>query len=304
MCERSLQLLGAPTNLGLKPYDGGSPRRVDEAPALLRRLGLVERLDASDLGDVAAAAYTDFERPENGIRNGPLIAAHAVDLAEAVARAVAPDDHLIVIGGDCSVLLGIMLGLHRRGRYGLVFVDGHCDFATPALSATGGAAGMDLALAVGQFDHPLARLASGESLVREEDVVALARKDLHYESHFGASSIRHTGIADLPLETLRRRGLEAVIDETRSRVTRAGLDGFWVHFDVDVLHPDVMSAVDAPEPDGLSLEEATRLLRRLMALPQARGIDVTIYDPGLDPNRTDAQRLADLLVTALTHDQT
>lgn len=282
------------------PYRDGTPRRTDEAPAVLRRMRLVERLRARDLGDIAAAKYADFERPENDIRNGPRIAAHATRLAEAVAGAVAPDHQLVVVGGDCSILLGSMLGLRRMGRYGLVFVDGHCDFATPALSSTGGAAGMDLALAVGRIDHPLARLAPEGPLVRVADAVVLARKDLQDEALYGASSIRHTGIADLPLQVLRRRGIEAAVEETFARVTRTGLAGFWVHFDVDVLHPDIMGAVDSPEPDGLSLQETARLLRMLMASPKARGMDVTIYDPGLDPDRTDGQRLVNLLVTSLT----
>src|SRR5881628_3753692 len=63
---RTLNLLGAPTNLGLKPYDDGRARRVDEAPAVLRGLGLAETLGATDLGDVAAGAYRDFERPPAG----------------------------------------------------------------------------------------------------------------------------------------------------------------------------------------------------------------------------------------------
>lgn len=300
---RSLHLLGAPTNLGLKPYDEGTPRRVNEAPTVLRRLGLVSRLRAYDLGDTSAASYEDFERPEGGIRHGDLIASHATDLAKVVTEVVSPNLQLLVIGGDCSVVLGTMLGLRQRGRHGLVFVDGHCDFATPALSQTGGAAGMDLALATGRIDHPLAHLATGGPLVQEEDVVVVARKDLHDEPHYGSSSIRRTGITDLPLVTLRKWGLDAVVEEALSHVAHSGLDGFWVHFDVDVLHPDVMKAVDSPEPDGLSLEKAVELLRTLMARPQALGIDVTIYDPGLDPNLADGRRLADLLVDVLTHEQ-
>jgi arginase len=32
------------------------------------------------------------------------------------------------IGGDYSILPGSMLALRRRGRYGLLFIDGHADF--------------------------------------------------------------------------------------------------------------------------------------------------------------------------------
>jgi arginase len=46
-----------------------------------------------------------------------------------------------VIGGDCSVLLGNMLALRSRGKYGLLFIDGHNDFQTPEQSASKGVAG-------------------------------------------------------------------------------------------------------------------------------------------------------------------
>ena len=32
-----------------------------------------------------------------------------------------------VLGGDCSILLGTTLAFRRRGRYGLLFIDGHTD---------------------------------------------------------------------------------------------------------------------------------------------------------------------------------
>lgn len=52
--KRTITLLGAPSNLGLKPYDDGRPRSVDRAPRVYRELGLAERLGARDLGDVEA----------------------------------------------------------------------------------------------------------------------------------------------------------------------------------------------------------------------------------------------------------
>ncbi len=40
----------------------------------------------------------------------------------------------------------------------------------------------------------------------------------------------------------------------------AGLDGYWLHLDVDILDPAVMPAVDSPSPDGLAPAELTGLL--------------------------------------------
>src|SRR4051812_42470737 len=127
--RKPITLLGAPSNLGLKPYADGNPRGVDRAPRVYRDLGLVERLGARDLGDVQAPPYRDFERPEGGIRNEPEIDAYSHALGRRVAAATADGDFLLVLGGDCSILLGTLLGLRERGPCGLAFVDGHCDFA-------------------------------------------------------------------------------------------------------------------------------------------------------------------------------
>ena len=78
-----------------------------------------------------------------------------------------------MLGGDCSILLGPMLALRRRGRYGLAYLDGHLDFRhpgnAPELDAV---AGEDLALVTGR-GGALAELEGLRPLVRDADVVAI-----------------------------------------------------------------------------------------------------------------------------------
>jgi arginase len=292
--KRPITLLGAPSNLGLKPYADGRPRSVDQAPRVLRELGLVEALGARDLGDLPVPAYADFERPPGGTRNESAIAGFSRGLADAVAAAVGDGAFLLVLGGDCSILLGTLLGLRGRGPCGLAFVDGHCDFALPSISETGGAAGMDLALAVGR-GGPLARLGGAAPLVREEHAVTLARKDEADEPFYGPDSIRHSAVLDIPWEAVRRQGGGAAAALALERLTRPELHGFWIHLDVDVLDPEVMPAVDSPEPGGPGLDELADLLAPLVRHPQALGLEVTIYDPEQDPDRIYGGRLVRLL---------
>jgi arginase len=56
----------------------------------------------------------------------------------------------LVLGGDWSILPGSALALKRRGRFGLLFIDGHTDLLTPTTSQTGGVAGMDLSIVTGE----------------------------------------------------------------------------------------------------------------------------------------------------------
>lgn len=74
--------------------------------------------------------------------------------------------------------------------------------------------------------------------------------------------------------------------------------GYWVHLDADVLDPSVMPAVDSPDPGGLLPDELTALLRPLVRSPHCVGLNVTIYDPDLDPDGTAGALLTDIVVNA------
>jgi arginase len=80
------------------------------------------------------------------------------------------------------------------------------------------------------------------------------------------------------------------------------LRGFWIHVDADVFNPVDMPAVDSPEPGGPTMEEIVDLLGPLVRHPKALGLEVTIYDPGLDPGRACAARLVTLFETLLHFD--
>jgi arginase len=99
---------------------------------------------------------------------------------------------------------------------------------------------------------------------------------------------------------VRAAGVDAIAGTSLERLTRPPLRGFWIHLDADVLDPLVIPAVDSPEPHGLSLQEVTALLRPLVRHPLALGLELTIYDPALDPDASSAARLATLLEDVFT----
>ncbi len=297
--DRRIAIVGAPSSIGIRPYDDGTPRRLDLAPGALREQGLVARLGARDDGDVLPPPYRELVRPEKAIRNATDVADYSRALAERVARAGIADELVLVLGGDCSIVLGSLLGVAGRGRTGLVYLDAHSDFATADLSTTGSAAAMCLALAVGRGEGPLATLRGPEPLVAGGDVALLGRRDHADARYYGQDALARFDILDLdhaavmacgPLETVRR---------TLERVARPEIRGFWIHFDADVLDPADMPAVDSPEPGGLGLDQVANLLGPLAQHPKALGLQLTIYDPELDPDRQGAVRLVALLQRVL-----
>ncbi len=298
--KRPIAIVGAASSIGIRPYDNGGVRGLDQAPRVLRELGLVERLAAHDRGDVEPPPYHDFVRPTGRPRNEEGVAVYSRALAEHVAVASAEGAFVLVLGGDCSIVLGCLLGLRRSSRspIGLAYVDAHADFATPEESRTGSVASMCLGLAVGRGDTPLARLAGGEPLAHAADVVLIGRRD-QADPWYGHDALRASAILDLPHAAVRERGTAGSSRVALDRLARADLAGFWIHFDADVLDPDVMPAVDSPESGGLGLEEFAELLTPLVRHPRALGLELTIYDPALDPDRTSAARLVTLLERVL-----
>jgi arginase len=81
----------------------------------LRAAGIVDRLGAIDAGDVAPSAYDPTWEPGTGTRNVAAIADHAVALADGLDTIFAKGSFPVVLGGDCSILLGSMLAGGRLG---------------------------------------------------------------------------------------------------------------------------------------------------------------------------------------------
>ena len=298
--DRSIAILGAPSSIGIRPYDSGKVRQLDRAPGVLRELGLVEGLGASDLGDVIPPAYRDYVRPPGGVRNETEVISYCRTLSERVAAATSDGRFAVVLGGDCSIVLGCLLGARQsaRGSVGLAYFDAHADFGTPEESRTGSAASMCLALAVGRGETPLSRLAGDEPLVHGKDVVLIGRRDAA-EPWYGHVALAASPILDIPGTALIDRGMADVAATALLSLTSpgssGGVRGFWIHLDTDVINPTVMPAVDSPTPGGPTINELVELLTPLVRHPQALGLELTIYDPGLDPDRSCAIRLVRLL---------
>ena len=204
-----------------------------------------------------------------------------------------------MLGGDCSILLGNLLALRRRGRYGLLFLDGHADFYQPEAEPNGEAASMDLALATGRGPAVVTDIEGRRPLVRDEDVVALGRRDAADAEEHGSQRVEDTAIEVIDLAAVRAAGLEAVTASAVERLSAPELDGFWIHLDADVLDDAVMPAVDYRMPDGLSWDELAAVLRACVVSGRAVGIDVTIFNPKLDGDGSIARAFADALARGL-----
>jgi arginase len=103
----------------------------------------------------------------------------------------------------------------------------------------------------------------------------------------------------LDYRDLRAGTIPLILDRALATVAKPGLPGFWVHLDVDVLDDAIMPAVDYRHEGGLSWDAAAQLLQGLLSRPGARGLDVTIFNPNLDPDGSIARQLCELIASCV-----
>ena len=72
------------------------------------------------------------------------------------------------------------------------------------------------------------------------------------------------------------------------------------HLDADILDDKVMPAVDYRQPDGLSPDELATVLAAAMATGRVAGVEVTIYNPLLDPDGIAGAVLTGVLARGLS----
>jgi arginase len=290
---RTRVIIEAPSHLGLRAEG------VERLPQALLAAGLADRLGADRGGRVAAPEIEAAIDPATGILNGSALCDYSVRLANAVGPVLDTNAIPIVLGGDCSILLGNMLALRRRGRYGLLFLDGHADFYQPAAEPTGEAASMDLALVTGRGPDVITNLENRRPLALDEDCVLLGVRDAHLAAADGSQPLAPS-LHSINLATVRSLGIERAASQALAHLERSGASGFWVHLDVDVLDDRIMPAVDYRLPDGLSWNELTTVLRAATGRDRFVGIEVTIFNPALDPDGRIAAALVDALVAGIS----
>jgi arginase len=287
-------VIDAPSVLGLKPTG------VEHLPEALKTAGLLTGLNAEYAGRVEPPPYNPRRDPQTLILNPDALRAYSLRLAASVAGVVQQGKFPLVLGGDCSNLIGIMLALRRAGRYGLFFIDGHADFYQPEAEPNGEVASMDLAIVSGRGPTVLTDIDGLKPLVRDEDIVAFGFRDAEQQREYGSQDIRETAIRAFEFEEVRKLGAAVAAEQAVAEILgRNDVGGFWIHLDADVLDDAVMPAVDYRLPGGLSFDELSTILRLLMTTGQAVGINVGIFNPALDSDGSIARGLVSCLVAGL-----
>ena len=292
---RRYSLLGAPSAAGTH----GPGQEL--APSAVRAAGLVERLrdwgvEVEDHGDLPVVPFAPD--PANPTKQN---VARVIDVvgrvAEAVGELLDGGGTPLVIGGDCTITLGVVAAYVRRmPGVGLVYFDGDMDVATPETTTSGILDTMGMSHLLGRGVPELAGIGDRMPLLAADHIVAFGYDEREpsaeqraWLSAQGVDCRPANGMTDVAAEGL----------DTWARLA-ARSSPVLVHFDVDVIDSTDLPLADFPHfNEGLRFDAAMAALRTFCAQSAFAGLVITEINPLRDPDGTLLERLLDPLTSAL-----
>jgi arginase len=282
------------------PLDSaGASRGEERAPGALRAAGLPEAFGAADTGAAAPPLRDPARDPQTGVVAFADLRTASRALREAVLAALKRGERPLVIGGDCSLLLGTMAGVHDAvGRAGLWFVDGHADYFDGESSPTGEAADMELAMLTGDGPPGLVDVGGKVPLVEPADVVILGHRPASLHPDVALELRRVPAeIARMSAEEIAAQGPAEVARRWEAALAARGRA--WLHLDLDALDEAELPAVSYPQPRGLDWDGFEALARGFLASEALVGLSVADFNPDLDGEGVHARRVVEALARAL-----
>jgi arginase family enzyme len=272
------------------PIDcSGAGRGEEHAPAALRAAGLIERLRARDAGEAPARIRDTRRDPDTGVVGAVEVRRASMAIASRVREVLESRECPLVVGGDCTLLLGVFQALPRGS--GLWFVDGHADFFDGESSPTGEAADMDLAILTGH--GPPGLLERDGPLLDPAAVVLLGHRPAELHPDVARENARlDPAIHALTAPEVRERGAARVGTDAAARLAERPA---WLHLDLDVLDEGVLPAVSYPQALGLDWDELVALVQPLVAARNLLGASVADFNPDRDADGTHAARVVEAL---------
>lgn len=297
--KRNINIFEFPLNLGLTKKEHEIEPGVKKLPDWLRKFDFHKRINPLNIFRLESPEYSmDFDE-ETGVKNSEKIIEYAKKQAELILRHYDKNAFNIILGGDCSILIGNAVALKQLGNFGLFYLDGHTDFIPPRLSPSGGAAGMDLAIVSGMGHEKLTNIYDLKPYFSEENIFCVGNAETDDEEY--VEQILNSKIHYFDIENLRKNGFKKTSEDFLQLVTNKNLDGFFIHFDVDVLKDEIMPAVDSRMEDGIDYDHLQEILQPLINDGRCFGIEITILDPDYDEDGRYTKTFVENLIQLINH---
>lgn len=300
--NETIRIIGIPMDLGQ------NRRGVDMGPSAVRYAGLQSRL--TRLGhQVHDQGNVHVPNPEESAASGPNQRRQAVsqtcqNIYQFGSQYVAKDEFAIYLGGDHSISIG-SVAASAAGQsdgqpaaspdpVGLLWIDAHADFNTPATSPSGNIHGMPVAVLTGDGHPQLVNTGFSGPKVDPANVVQIGLRDLDrnektrlVDSGMHLFTMRH--VDEMGLASIAAKALDILKDVSRIHLS----------LDMDSLDPAEAPGVGTPVPGGLTYREAHLLMEILGESGRICSLDVVEINPILDNGNQTAELAVGLTASLL-----
>jgi arginase len=181
--KRDINIFEFPLNLGLRKKEHETEPGVKKLPDWLRKFHFHKEINPKNIFRLEAPDYSMELDQESGVLNAEAIIVYAEKQADFISKNHQENTFSIILGGDCSILIGSALALKRLGSFGLFYLDGHTDYIPPKLSPTGGVAGMDLAIVSGLGHQKLTNIDDLKPYFQEEHIFCVGNAETDDEEY-------------------------------------------------------------------------------------------------------------------------
>jgi arginase len=288
-------LIGVPSSAGA--HGPGQ----EKAPFALRKAGLLGALreaglDLDDLGDLPVVRFGP-DRANRKRQSQSRVVKVARQVADTVAAAVERELIPIVLGGDCTITLGVVAGLLRhQPDLGLIYFDGDADLTTPETTHSGIFDSMGVSHLIGNGAPELAHIGPRFPLLPQDRIALFGFHPYEIEPE-ESRLLEASAMLQYPVTSMDDRPVELAA-EARARLEERAR-AIAVHFDVDVMDSAEIPLADWPHYDALSFGDAMHCLSVFVGSQKLAALVVTEINPDRDPDGLLVRQFIDALAGAM-----
>jgi len=286
--KKPVRIIGIPMDLGQ------NRRGVDMGPSAVRYANLARSLNdldyaTFDSGNITIPGHSALANTSLQERL-PLICDGCLSAYELGKKAVEAGEIPIFLGGDHSAAIGTVGGVSHNVDVGLIWIDAHGDFNTPATSDSQNVHGMALAVLLGLGPQELVDLGRPGPKVKPENVVLIGIRDLDAKEKI---LLRNSGCTAFTMREVDEIGIRAVLSQILENFSH--LDKIHISLDLDVMDPLDAPGVGTPSQGGLTYREGQLIMEILADTEKLHSVDIMEINPILDIQNRTAQMAVNLI---------
>lgn len=287
------------------PMDLGAGRRgVDMGPSAIRIAGIGPCLHGLgykvvDEGDISIRTQEEQRIQDHHAKYLPEITRVVSILSKKVSQIMLKGRFPLVLGGDHSIAIGTISGVaafarKKRKKVGVIWIDAHGDYNTPATSPSGNIHGMPLAISTGLGPRELVRISGQPYAVDPKHVAIIGLRNVDRGER---ANFMKKGLNIFSMEEIDKHGIHKVMKRALKRVAQ-NVDYLHVSFDLDSVDPVYAPGVGTPVKGGLDYREAHLMMEMLAESRKMTSLEIVEVNPILDTRNQSAEFAVELVQSA------